>query len=519
MTMLAAVVAAASVLSSCTDYPEASYKEVEARSLQAWMKNHHPELLENYQEDGGYYVEVFDEGCADSVSLADVLVENDGSDEETTVGCWVSFDITGRDLDGQICLTRNELTARMQGTFTKFTHYVPNKRYLGTSNSTLPEGSYLAMTKTLKIGKNTMQMRYGSKVRLYLPSSVSGGSGINGDGGYQGDFTLDGSRPVILDIEITDRINNPVSYEACMVDGFGLLHGGVSPVKEIVEDDEDEESGEEDEEEEEEEEEDDGLLWRHACDTIQGLIVTKRYNPADPQWKFSYEFDFDLDADEENGVAGKKVRNKAYSDTDVYSNLSQLDEDINAAIVERFGEGTFDGDKVGTDGTATVWYITRLMDGFIVDSNIAEVRKLIYGADEASDNSLTFSPESDKESFVTAWYYTVPHLRYGQWATIATTSTFAYGATGQSGSSTSSGGQSYYYYNPYMFYNNYYNSYYGSSYYDMYYYNMYNYNNYFYNNYYNSGMSSGETSTTVSSEIQSYSPLIFQIYIAPKELK
>lgn len=505
------VVPLLSMLASCTEISDVSYAEVEKRSLQAWMKSHHPELLDNFQEEGAYYVEVLDEGAADSVALVDALSETT-DDDGNALGCWVLFNLTGRDLAGQVCITRDEMIARMQGTFTKFTHYVPNKRYIGTSNTTLAEGSYLALTKPLKIGDRTIQARYGTKLRLYLPSSLAN-SGISGDGGYEGEFSLDGTRPVILDIEITDRINNPVSYEAYMIEGFGKAHGGISPLKEVVEDEDDEADGE-DEDEEEEEEEDDGMLWRPVCDTIQGLIVTKRYNPADPQWKFDYGFDFVLDADEENGVAGKTVHNEVYSDTDVYANLSALDDEINAVIAERFGEGAFDGDKIGTDGTATVWYITRLLDGFIVDSNIAEVRKLIYGAEEATDNKLTFSPESEKDKYVTAWYYAISEMRYGQWATIAATSTFAYGYSGRSGSTMTSSSGGSYYYNPYMWYNNYYNGYYGGAYMDMYYYNMYN--NLMYNNLYSSTTTS-ETTTDISSEVQSYTPLLFQVYIEPKK--
>lgn len=513
---LTSAVALGLVFLACTEVTDTPYTEVENRSLQAWMKSHHSELLENYQEDGAYYVEVLNEGVADSVALVDVLAETD--DDGNTPGCWVMYNLTGRDLNGQVCITRDELTARMQGTFTKFTHYVPNKRYLGKSNSTLPEGSYLALTNTLKIGERTIQARYGTKLRLYLPSSIAN-SGIAGDGGYQGEFSLDGTRPVILDIEVTDRINNPVSYEAYMVDGFGTAHGGVSPLKEVVEDEDDDKlDGDDADDDEEEEEEDDGMLWRPVCDTIQGLIVTKRYNPAAEQWKFNYGFDFTVDADEENGVAGKTVRNKAYSDTDVYADLNTLEDEINAALVERFGEGTFDGDKIGTDGTATIWYITRLLDGFIIDSNIAEVRKLVYGIDEATDTQLTFSPESDKDKYVTAWYYAISEMRYGQWATIATTSTFAYGYAGKAGSSsTSSSGGTYYYDPSYMLYNNYMNMYYGGSYMDMYYYNIYN--NMMYNSLYNSTSSSNETTTQTSAEVQSYTPMIFQLYIEPKTVK
>lgn len=531
VAMLAFVVPA---LSSCTKVTDIGYDEVEKRSFNAWMKNHHPELLGNWQEDGDYYVEVLDAGCADSVALKDLLAEKESSgsgtdEEESEPGCWVSFKVTGRDIDGRVCLTRDEMMARMQGTFTKFTHYVPSTRYLGATNSSLMEGTYLAMKNTLTLskeyaasvglGSTELEMRCGTKLRLYMPSSIAGGSGLVGDGGYEGEFSLDGSRPVIMDIEIVDRINNPVSYEAYQVDGFGVAHGGLSPVKEVVDDEEkenpdiegEEADDEEDEDDEDEDEDDDGLFWRHACDTIQGLIMTKHYKPGDI--KFDYAYQFALDADEETGEGGKTVINKAYRDSDIYADVQSLDDRINEALIERFGEGAEDGKKIGTDGSASIWYIARLLDGFIVDSNIAEVRELVFGADEASGSVLTYSPESDKDQYVTSWYYTVPSMRYGRWYAVVTTSTFAYGYSGKSGSSSTTSSSFGYYYNPYLMYNGYMNSYYGSSYYDYYYYNMYN--NYYNSMYYGNNTTS-ESSTTIETEIQPYTPMIFQFYIEKK---
>ena len=56
-------------------------------------------------------------------------------------------------------------------------------------------------------------------------------------------------------------------------------------------------------------------------------------------------------------------------------------------MVERFHpdeESPYGGvesltDSVKLDGTAKVWYVERLLDGFIVDTNIDEVKEIIYG--------------------------------------------------------------------------------------------------------------------------------------------
>lgn len=178
----------AGVLSvSCVKDPEEAYSDVENRSLRAWMLKNKPELVENYQEDGAYYVEVLDPGVADSMSINEILKDKDQG------SCWLFFDMTGRDLHGQVCLTRSEPIAKMQGTFTKYTHYVPYLRYIGDVNISLMEGTYLAMKSVLKLGEKyaadnnlstEFEVRYGTSLRLYLPSSVvNGSSGVSGTGG------------------------------------------------------------------------------------------------------------------------------------------------------------------------------------------------------------------------------------------------------------------------------------------------------------------------------------------------
>ena len=122
---------------------------------------------------------------------------------------------------------------------------------------------------------------------------------------------------------------------------------------------------------------------------------------------------------------------------------------------------------------------------------------------------------------ISAWSYTVPHLKFGQWAAVISTSVYAYGATGVAGSRTTSGGSSYYnsYYDYYNYYN-YYNSYYGNSYYGGYYGNYYGgyYGGYYNNYYYDSGIDTDEEETQqISTEIPPYTPLIFQIYVEPAE--
>ena len=189
------------------------------------------------------------------------------------------------------------------------------------------------------------------------------------------------------------------------------------------------------------------------------------------------------------------------------------------------GVADLDADSVGMEGTAKIWYIGRFLDGFIFDTNIDEVKQIIYG--EVRKTGSAHSYDVQNPDLITAFYYIVPHLKYGQWATLVTTSTNAYGTTGKSGgssTSTSSNGYTSSYYD-YLNYLNYSQMYYGNNgYYGGYYNDYYGYGglgNYgYYGGYYGGyggNYDSGETTTTtkVYTDIPSFSPLIFQIYIEP----
>ena len=190
------------LLTSCAKEQTESYDKFENQALEAWMTQNRRELLKNYQSEGGYYVEILAAGNPDAKPVNDTA-------------CWVKFDFSGRDLSGNIVLTRRANEARQLGTFTKYTHYVPFYRYCGTENTSLMEGTFLAMRNTLHLdpdyaaGKGVdpeFLLREGSRVRLYLPSRVVG-NGVEGDGGYEGQFDLSAKRPLIVEMEIRDTLN------------------------------------------------------------------------------------------------------------------------------------------------------------------------------------------------------------------------------------------------------------------------------------------------------------------------
>ena len=495
-TILLAAAFTVFAFSSCIKEESVSNKEREKISLDAWIKINKPDLINNYQEEGGYYVEILEGDKNENLP-----VSNDGNDygseplmDQDT--CWVYCNMTGRDINGAICMTRDGALADMCGTFSYSTHYVPFVNYCGENNMGLLEGTYLAMRHELKVGDGTYKMRRGSKVRLYLPSSIAyGESGSQTEGGYEGQYSLDASRPLILDIEVLSAIKNPSELELDMVKRY---IGWEDPWQQATKP------------ESEKTEEDDDL-------NLKGLYYSYAYNPAtDNTYNYRYL------QPHLSGINNPYVDNKKYS----YGNMPFINQQINDILLERFGKGleaSERGEKniVTKDGRANVWYVLRFLDGFVVDTNIAEIRTLIFGEQNPTCEVFSYSPSDDEgkgedeRQAIGAWYYCIPQMHYGSYGQIVTTSGYAYGAAGMSGTTTtetSSSNAAASYYNA-MNYYNYYNSYY--NYYGAYY-NYYDYSYYNYNYNYDAEDET-TTTTTISTEILPYTPLVFTIYVEPNE--
>ena len=492
---LLAMALAAAALTSCIKEESISNEEREKISLEAWIKLNKPELLNNYQEEGGYYVEILDGDKNENLPIS-----KDGNDfgseplmEQDT--CWVFTNMTGRDINGAVCMTRNGALADMCGTFSYSTHYVPYVTYCGENNMGLLEGTYLAMRNELKIGDDTYKMRRGSKVRLYLPSTIAyGENGSQTEGGYEGQYSLDSSRPLILDVEVLSAIKNPSELELSMVKSY---IGWETPWVQAVKD------------ESEKVDEDDDLK-------LKGLYYNHSYNPAtDNVYNYRY-MQPHLD-----GLNNPYVDNKKYS----YGSMPFINQQINDILIERFGKGLESSERgekniVTKNGRANVWYIVRFLDGFVVDTNIAEIRELIFGEQNPTCEVFSYSPSDDdgkgesERQAIGAWYYCIPQMHYGGYGQIITTSGYAYGAAGLSGTTTTetSSSSAASYYNA-MNYYNYYNSYY--NYYSPYY-NYYDYSYYNYNYNYDSTEET-TTKTTISTEVLPYTPLVFTIYVEPNE--
>lgn len=471
---------------SCIKEDNISKKRREKVSLDAWIRINKPELLDNYQEEGGYYVEILAGDKDEGISKSDNDFGSESLMEQDT--CWVFTVMTGRDINGRICATRSWELADMCGTFSYYTHYVPYINYCGSLNMGLMEGCYVAMRNELKIGDTIYKMHKGSKVRLYLPSTIAyGEGGSSAQGGYEGQYVLDGSRPMIMDVEVLRAIKNPSDKELDMVDAYiGIDTKWVQATKP---------------ESEKEDAEDDLKL--------KGLYYALGYNPKSSQAHDKY-LQPHLD-----GLDNK------YSDSKKYANMEELNDKINEILLERFGEGLSteeqsEATEVTRSGRANVWYIVRFLDGFVVDTNIAEIRTLVFNENTPVCEIFSYSPSDDEHkdaserSAIGAWYYCIPYMHHGAYGQIITSSGYAYGATGMTGTTTTdSSSSSTSYYNP-MHYYNYYNSYYN-------YYNPY-YNYYDYN-YYNYSHDSEDitTTTTISTEILPYTPLVFTLYVEPKQ--
>ncbi len=474
---LIAIVASFAMV-SCSDYTSLDYTEIEQEIFDDWMAKYHPDLLVNYQEDGGYYVDLISQGDTSGIPLRDSI-------------CWVEYDLTGYDLYGNVSVTRNDVVAWQQGAYSDYTHYVPYYRmsdpdYDEEEDDVILECTQLAFMNELTIGDRSDVLLYnGAEFLLYSPSSISSSTGTNGTGGYNGQFTLS-TLPFICKIKIVNVVYQPTTYENNLVDAFALTNGGltINPESFNNTEIEDEDDDDEDEDSSDEDEVLDPNAWTNATSYISHVYLNKYYALNLSGASFNYVDPYTT-----------TVPSSPYVD-----GIAALDSEINLILDELFeDEYDSEGEVVGTEEDATVWYICRLLDGFIVDTNIAEIKDLIYNTTGSTGSAISYCAEDDEESYIAAWYYSIPQMRYGNWAAIVTTSTYAYGSTGVNGDTTTTSSSTYSDY--YNYYNSYYSGY--SSYYSGYYDSSY---------YYDYSSSSTDT-TTISTEILPFAPLIFQIFI------
>ena len=520
MKIIIALLLSLFALSSCVKEVEYSGDELEARSLKAWIKKNRPELVGNYQEKGGYYVDVLSWGDSEATATSENDFGGKPIMEQDT--CWVFYNFTGYDLDGNVCATRNEMVARLQATYSDRTHYVPYGNYCGKEEYyAIVEGSYLASRNKIKLSeeyvasksdicKSTeLMLRKGSKVRLYLSSTIGyGSSGSSTEGGYEGQYSLDANVPMILDMEVVRVVKNPSDNELEMVNAVVKQSNENSEqvAWHQVENTEDKEEGETDGDNDTESSTDteDTEGDKKEPKYYEGIYYSTNFTPTD---KFAHLAYVRPDIE---GLGNP------YTDSKRFANMAEFDSKLWKILNEKFADkiaetSNEDAKEIGDDNSAMIWYVGRFLDGFIFDTNIKEVKELAYNESDAG-SALTYSVSSNKDEYISAWAHCIPKLRYGRWGAIITTSGYAYGSTGVSASTSTSGGSYNAGYNALANLYNYY-SMMGSAYYNPY--SYYNYYNYYggYNNYYDYE----ETTSTIETEIAPYTPLVFYVFVEPTE--
>jgi FKBP-type peptidyl-prolyl cis-trans isomerase len=167
-----------------------------------------------------------------------------------------------------------------------------------------------------------------------------------------------------------------------------------------------------------------------------------------------------------------------------------------------------DGYDLTVDSIARIRYIGRFLDGFVFDTNIQSVYDETYDsdprypADDKTCEVLYYKPATAKDQYISAFYHAIPEMRRGKWYRIVFTSAYAYGATGMSKALKDQ--------------NEYYNSY-SNAYYQYMYESNSPYGSEYYNNYYTpydyTSIYGEVSDDKIVTEIQPYTPLVFEIYI------
>ncbi|MFI3319753.1 MAG: hypothetical protein SNH01_03590 [Rikenellaceae bacterium] len=395
---------AALTIGACTvDNSTFDYDDFEQELLDEWIKVNVPDLVDNRQSEG-YYIDITEESTTSTTPLMDIIASNDE--------CWISYNITGYDLENNVVITRNEVTAWQQGTFYRQTHYTPIFLWVDEDDY-LPEFLYNAITSELTIDGTTTSLEAGDKFTAYVPSAQIGYA-ATASTGYYGQSYLSSGHTLKAEIEIVALTSDVETTEEEYIESFILNNGTLNKST----DDEDTDYTDDEVEESNVAKESTQGEWSNAIDNIAGLYINRTYLPTDI-------LDFT--------PAYTSALSSIYTPYYLTNGVSDLEERINAALAAFMEDKEFEidttmtGERIGYDQTASIWYICRTLDGFIIDTNIDEVSEIVNGVPVASSNvALTYEADDDEDDMITAWYYSIPQLRYGQWAAILTDSEYAY---------------------------------------------------------------------------------------------
>ncbi len=441
--------AAASVaLGGCASDKNAvvlDYDEIELTVLAEIMNKFYPDAY--YQADG-FYVESID------MSAKDGIATNEGE------GYWIRYNITSTKLNGDICNTRNATMAKQQGTFNYYTRYAPTMQILSNVEYEDYEAidnagfepvidllkvdalDYMCQNKNITIDNQVTNVYAGNKFKLFVPSALQGAS-ANGSGGYAGQNSISATETMISTVEIVEVIPDIEKSELSDIQKFVDANSdGTNEWKAVTNYLEYEEDGEEYYDYDDDPTSDDYFLCQCDHPGFKGdhihVLVNQGYEPS-TIYNYTNPYDYQYLKDHDlTGVGATAEDRFNYVDGLIVSALESLaaDED------ENYANGTFelstdeDDDIIDPETTAKVWYVLRTLDGFVVDTNIKEIKEIVYG-DDTIGSPIAYTPSTSSSDYVAAWYAGLIDLKYGQWASILTKSTYGYGATGQNGSSAS----------------------------------------------------------------------------------
>ncbi len=209
------------MLAACAKDPvKPDLNTMEDATLAAWMAKYRPASEFNItKDDSGIYTRI--------------ITSADPSETEVVEAYnWLEIELEGMTLDSLVFLTRTADTARVQGTFTYFTHYVPDyvnmNDYAPTSYATTP---YIVPGVYLKL----WQMKVGDEWELYIPSRLAyGSSGSSYSGGYQGQYAVGANKPVIIRVKLVSITKDAEARELEEVNEYAQDNWGLQEADTIA---------------------------------------------------------------------------------------------------------------------------------------------------------------------------------------------------------------------------------------------------------------------------------------------
>ncbi|MFR9650951.1 MAG: hypothetical protein SNG35_02880 [Rikenellaceae bacterium] len=386
-------------ISACSDSEDevetdTTYQDLEQElfdKYMAWL-NTNKELGLTLSDDATYYYKI----------------DANGGGGTTTNGdeCWVRYDITSRNLTGDsyecVNLTTYEDIALNQQSFSYYTHYVPTLHELDEADSDYDSALDLILRANATYA--------GDYITIYAPSSLSYGL-VNGSG-YGGSATLSAGESFYSNIEIKEVIRDIETWEQNVIDEFVA---------------------------------DAGILTNKATDLDDSTSEIEIYyyssdNPNDVDLDFldvlpiTYPYSY---LTLRRGIDDINAKVKSLLQTftegeieDAIEDGAETESDDATKLVDITNKGV-----IGSTDDAKIWYIGRMLDGFIFDSNIDSIKGLMLN-DYDTNSALTYNATDDGDTYIEGFYHMIPKLKYGTWNVVLISSTYAYSTSGLTGSTT-----------------------------------------------------------------------------------